>query len=149
MRITRVSNLTWLHLSLQPGWFEDDNVAKTTTKPTVFILQGFSQEMKTSTGLYETLLQDYTTLAHQRPTIIVVVYIIITTTTTTTINSSRHSATKYTFPIQLLLHQIYVANEASTRLPQIFLFLLLSTASLMFIPCAVRSSFTLSIHFFG
>src|SRR6218665_1070525 len=32
---------------------------------------------------------------------------------------------------------------------QILLFLLLSTASLIFIPCAVSSSFTLSIHFFG
>src|SRR6218665_1985605 len=29
------------------------------------------------------------------------------------------------------------------------MFLLLSTASLMLIPCAVRSSFILSIHFFG
>src|SRR6218665_828897 len=36
-----------------------------------------------------------------------------------------------------------------TRLLQILLFLLLSTASLMFIPRAVRSSSTLSIHFFG
>src|SRR6218665_573974 len=51
--------------------------------------------------------------------------------------------------LQFLLHQVFADNEASTRLRQILLFLLLSTASLMFIPCAVRSSFTLSIHFFG
>src|SRR6218665_1877043 len=48
-------------------------------------------------------------------------------------------------PIQFLLRLAF----ASTRLLQILMFLLLSTASLMFIPCAVRSSFTLSIHFFG
>src|SRR6218665_426226 len=48
-----------------------------------------------------------------------------------------------------LPHQVCADDEASTRLLQIFLFLLLSTASLMFIPCAVRSSFMLSIHFFG
>jgi len=35
------------------------------------------------------------------------------------------------------------------RLLKILLFLLLATASLMFAPCAVRSSFTLSIQFFG
>src|SRR6218665_1636836 len=50
---------------------------------------------------------------------------------------------------QFLLRQAFADDEASTRLLQILLFLLLSTASLMFIPCAVRSSFTLSIHFFG
>src|SRR6218665_3323192 len=50
---------------------------------------------------------------------------------------------------QFLLLQAFADDEASTRLLQILLFLLLSTASLMFIPCAVRSSFTLSIHFFG
>src|SRR6218665_302916 len=53
------------------------------------------------------------------------------------------------FPIQFLLRQAFADDEASTRLFQILLFLLLSTASLMFIPCAVRSSFTFSIHFFG
>jgi len=50
---------------------------------------------------------------------------------------------------QFLLRQAFADDEASTRLLQILLFLLLSTASLMFIPCAVMSSFTLSIHFFG
>src|SRR6218665_310192 len=50
---------------------------------------------------------------------------------------------------QFLLRQAFADDEVSTRLLQILLFLLLSTASLMFIPCAVRSSFTLSIHFFG
>src|SRR6218665_881316 len=52
---------------------------------------------------------------------------------------------------QLLIRQAFADDEASTRLLQILLFLLLSTASIMFIPCAVtcRSSFTLSIHFFG
>src|SRR6218665_1582457 len=50
---------------------------------------------------------------------------------------------------QFLLRQAFVDDEASTRLLHILLFLLLSTASLMFIPCAIRSSFTLSIHFFG
>ena len=45
------------------------------------------------------------------------------------------------------LCQVLTDDEASTL--QIFLFLLLSTASLMFIPFAIRSSFTLSIHFFG
>ena len=50
---------------------------------------------------------------------------------------------------QFLLRQAFAVDKASTKLPQILLFLLLSTASLMFIPCAVRSSFTLSIHFFG
>src|SRR6218665_1725146 len=38
--------------------------------------------------------------------------------------------------------QAFADDEASTRHLQILLFLLLSTASLMFIPCAVRSSFT-------
>src|SRR6218665_205640 len=52
-------------------------------------------------------------------------------------------------PIQFLLRQAFADDEASTRLLHILLFLLLSTASLMFIPCAVRSSFILSIHFFG
>src|SRR6218665_1867891 len=42
----------------------------------------------------------------------------------------------------------FLLRQASTRLLQILLFLLLSTSSPMFIPCAVRSSFTLSIHFF-
>src|SRR6218665_1962663 len=51
--------------------------------------------------------------------------------------------------IQFLLRQAFADDEASTRLLQILLFLLLSTASLMFIPCTVRSSFTLSINFFG
>src|SRR6218665_3290230 len=51
--------------------------------------------------------------------------------------------------IQFLLRQAFANDEASTRFLQILLFLLLSTASLVFIPCAVRSSFTLSIHFFG
>src|SRR6218665_2443697 len=51
--------------------------------------------------------------------------------------------------LQFLLRQAFADDEASTRLFQILLFLLLSTASLMFIPCAVRSPFTLSIHFFG
>src|SRR6218665_120004 len=50
---------------------------------------------------------------------------------------------------QFLLRQAFADDEASTRLLQILLFLLLSTASLMFIHCAVRSSFTLFIHFFG
>src|SRR6218665_2276723 len=50
---------------------------------------------------------------------------------------------------QFILHQAVADDEASTRLLQILLFLLLSTASLMFIPCAARSSFTLSIYFFG
>src|SRR6218665_2115726 len=50
---------------------------------------------------------------------------------------------------QFLLRQAFADDEASTRLLQILLFLLLSTVSLMFIPCAVTSSFTLSIHFFG
>src|SRR6218665_369449 len=50
---------------------------------------------------------------------------------------------------QFLLRQAFADDEASTRLLQILLCLLVSTASLMFIPCAVRSSFTLSIHFFG
>ena len=51
--------------------------------------------------------------------------------------------------IQFLLRQAFADDEASTRLLQILLFLLLSTAPLMFILCAIRSSFTLSIHFFG
>src|SRR6218665_365770 len=51
--------------------------------------------------------------------------------------------------IQFLLCQAFADDEASIRLLQILLFLLLSTASLMFIPCAVKPSFTLSIHFFG
>src|SRR6218665_2754156 len=51
--------------------------------------------------------------------------------------------------IQFLLRQAFADDEASTRLLQILLFLLLSTASLMFIPCAIKSSFTLSMHFFG
>ena len=50
---------------------------------------------------------------------------------------------------QFLISQVFADDEASTTLIQILLFLLLSTASLMFIPCAVRSSLTLSIHFFG
>src|SRR6218665_493314 len=50
---------------------------------------------------------------------------------------------------QFLVRQAFADDEASTRLLQILLFLLLSTASLMFIPCAVRSPFTLSIHFFS
>ena len=45
--------------------------------------------------------------------------------------------------------EMFADDEASTRLLQILLVLLLSTASLMFIPCAVRSFITLSIHFFG
>src|SRR6218665_72009 len=53
------------------------------------------------------------------------------------------------FQFQFLLRQVFADDEASTRLLQILLFLLLSTTSLMFIPCTVRSSFTLSIHFFG
>src|SRR6218665_3045620 len=55
----------------------------------------------------------------------------------------------YGLKIQFLPRQAFADDEASTRLLQILLFLLLSTASLMFIPCAIRSSFTLSIHFFG
>src|SRR6218665_3359914 len=51
--------------------------------------------------------------------------------------------------IQFVLRQVVADVEASTRLLQILQFLLLSTASLMLIPCAARSSFTLSIHFFG
>src|SRR6218665_396638 len=51
--------------------------------------------------------------------------------------------------VQFLFRQEVADDEASTRLLQILLFLLLSTASLMFIPCAARSYFTLSIHFFG
>src|SRR6218665_39695 len=51
--------------------------------------------------------------------------------------------------LEFLLRQAFADDEASTRLLQNLLFLLLSTASLMFIPCAIRSSFTLSIHFFG
>src|SRR6218665_1174533 len=64
---------------------------------------------------------------------------------------SDNSRTKQLFtPIfQFLLSQAFADDEASTRLLQILLFLLLSTASLMFIPCAIRSPFTLSIHFFG
>ena|SRR6218665_2608445 len=50
---------------------------------------------------------------------------------------------------QFLLRQAFADDEASTRLLQILLFLLLSTTSLVFILCAIRSSFTLSIHFFG
>src|SRR6218665_876490 len=50
---------------------------------------------------------------------------------------------------QFLFRQATAYDEASARLLQILLFLLLSTASLMFIPCAVRFSFTLFIHFFG
>src|SRR6218665_507621 len=50
---------------------------------------------------------------------------------------------------QFLLRQAIADDEASTRLLQVLLSLLLSTASLMFIPYAIRSSFTLSIHFFG
>src|SRR6218665_3718472 len=49
---------------------------------------------------------------------------------------------------QCLLRQAFVDDEASTRLLQILLFLLVFTASLMFIPCAVRSSFTLFMHIF-
>src|SRR6218665_401732 len=55
----------------------------------------------------------------------------------------------YSISIQFLLRQAFADDEASTRLLQIRLFLLLSTASLMFVPCAIRSSCTLSIHFFG
>src|SRR6218665_1662360 len=51
--------------------------------------------------------------------------------------------------VEFLLRQAFADDEASTRPLQNLLFLLLSTASLMFIPCAIRSSFTLSIHFFG
>src|SRR6218665_40621 len=58
--------------------------------------------------------------------------------------------TKLYFPIfHFLLPQSFAGDEASTRLLQILLFLLLSIASLMFIPCAVGSSFSLSIHFLG
>src|SRR6218665_2390459 len=57
--------------------------------------------------------------------------------------------TYFVFNCQFLLRQAFADNEASIRLLQILLFLLLFTASLMFIPCAIRSSFTLSIHFFG
>ena len=39
-----------------------------------------------------------------------------------------------------LLHQVYANDEASTRLLQVFQFLLLSTASLIFIPCAFLPS---------
>ena len=46
------------------------------------------------------------------------------------------------FTLQFLLRQAFADDEASTRLLQVLLFLLLSTASLMFIPCAIRSSFT-------
>src|SRR6218665_1036414 len=54
-------------------------------------------------------------------------------------------------PFQFLLRQALDDDddEASARLLQILPFLLLSTASIMFIPCAIRSSFTSSIHFFG
>src|SRR6218665_3068759 len=38
---------------------------------------------------------------------------------------------------QFLLRQAFADDEASTRLLQILLLLLLSTASLMFIPCAL------------
>src|SRR6218665_450377 len=62
---------------------------------------------------------------------------------------SRIKKNLYIYIFQFLLRQAFADDEASTRLLQILLFLLLSTASLMFIPCAVRSSFTLSIHFFG
>src|SRR6218665_1216942 len=55
----------------------------------------------------------------------------------------------YISNFQFLLRQAVTDDEASTRVLQILLFLFLSTASLMFIPCAARSSFTLSIHFFG
>src|SRR6218665_556475 len=47
--------------------------------------------------------------------------------------------------MEFLLRQAFADDEASTRLLQNILLLLLSTASLMFIPCAIRSSFTLSI----
>src|SRR6218665_2612893 len=47
---------------------------------------------------------------------------------------------------QFLLRQAFADDETSTRLLQILLFLLLSTASLMFIPCASRSAFTFPIH---
>src|SRR6218665_1988144 len=50
---------------------------------------------------------------------------------------------------KFILRQAFADDEASTRLLQILLFLLLSTASLVFIHCAVRTSFTLSIHYFG
>src|SRR6218665_461103 len=49
--------------------------------------------------------------------------------------------------IQFLLRQAFADDEASTRLLQILLFLLLSTASLMFIPCAVRSSLSVFLCF--
>src|SRR6218665_980354 len=49
----------------------------------------------------------------------------------------------FLFFFQFLLRQAFADDEASTRLLQVLLFLLLSTASLMFIPCS------LSIHFFG
>ena len=48
--------------------------------------------------------------------------------------------TLYLVLVQFLLRQAFADDEASTRLLQILLFLLLSTASLMFIPCAIRSS---------
>src|SRR6218665_3681400 len=52
--------------------------------------------------------------------------------------------------MHFLLRQAYADNKASTRFLQIFLLqVLLSTASLLLIPCALSSSFTLSIHFFG
>src|SRR6218665_311291 len=58
--------------------------------------------------------------------------------------ASTHS---YLTTFQFLFRQAVASDETSTRLLQILLFLLLST--LMFIPFAARSSFTLSIHFFG
>src|SRR6218665_121560 len=50
---------------------------------------------------------------------------------------------------QFLLRQAFADDGASIRLLQNFLFLLLSTASLMFIPCAVKNLCTLpSLPFF-
>ena len=51
---------------------------------------------------------------------------------------TRYSRLPRSCSIQFLLRQSFADDEASTRLLQI---LLLSTASLMFIPCAVRSVF--------
>ena len=51
--------------------------------------------------------------------------------------------------IQFLPRQAFTDDEASTGFLQILLFLLVSTAFHRFIPYSVRSSFAVSIHFFG
>src|SRR6218665_2641306 len=52
---------------------------------------------------------------------------------------SRIKKNLYAYIFQFLLRQAFADDEASTILLQILLFLLLSTSSLMFIPCAYGS----------